>query len=67
MFSLYQHGLSQNKIMLKYIVTIAIDSSIADEWKTWMLTKHIKDVMSTKCFTNFKFETLSEIPSEKKL
>ena len=33
-----------------YIVHIAIDDEIADEWWTWMEEVHIPDVMDTGCF-----------------
>lgn len=37
--------------MILYNVTVNIDHSIETEWLEWMKSKHIPDVMNTKCFT----------------
>ena len=36
--------------MILYNVTVSIDPEIAHEWLQWMRSKHIPDVMATKCF-----------------
>ncbi|MDC3252730.1 DUF4286 family protein [Crocinitomicaceae bacterium] len=36
--------------MILYNVTVSIDVSIQEEWLNWMKSKHIPDVMDTKCF-----------------
>ena len=40
--------------MILYNVTIRVDEDIAEEWLSWMKTKHIPDVMRTGCFTDYK-------------
>ncbi len=35
---------------LQYCVYMAVAEAIAHEWKTWMLTRHIPDVLSTQLF-----------------
>jgi hypothetical protein len=37
-----------------YNVTIKIETSIKDEWLSWMIEKHIPDVMATKLFESYK-------------
>jgi hypothetical protein len=41
--------------MLLYHVTIKIDKAIREEWQSWMLSKHIPDVMNTGLFIDFRF------------
>lgn len=36
--------------MILYNVTVSIDPEIELDWLGWMKTKHIPDVMATKCF-----------------
>lgn len=36
--------------MILYNVTVSIDPQIAEEWLSWMRSKHIPDVMATGCF-----------------
>lgn len=38
--------------MIIYNVTINIDESVHDEWLQWMQTEHIKEMLSTGCFTS---------------
>jgi hypothetical protein len=41
--------------MILYNVTIQVDPSIQQEWLSWMKEEHIPEVMSTGCFTEYKF------------
>lgn len=41
--------------MLLYNITIAVDAQIEQEWKEWMKTSHIPQVMGTGLFMDFKF------------
>jgi hypothetical protein len=36
--------------MILYNVTVSIDPEIGEEWLQWMRTRHIPDVMATRCF-----------------
>ncbi len=38
--------------MIIYNVTLNIDESIHQQWLEWMQNKHIKEVLSTGCFTS---------------
>lgn len=40
--------------MIIYSVSVSIDKSIAEEWKAWMLAKHIPDVMATGSFESYQ-------------
>ncbi|MDA9311992.1 DUF4286 family protein [Vicingaceae bacterium] len=40
--------------MIVYSVTVNIDSSIHEDWLTWMKNKHIPDVMDTGYFTEYR-------------
>ena len=40
--------------MIIYNVTVNIDSSVHDEWLTWMMEVHVPDVMNTGMFTENK-------------
>jgi hypothetical protein len=47
--------------MILYNVTIGIDTDVEDEWKIWMLTTHIPDVMATGMFKKFEmFKILTD-------
>ncbi len=37
--------------MILYNVTINIDTSVEQDWLSWMKETHIPDVMNTGCFT----------------
>jgi hypothetical protein len=47
--------------MIIYNVTIKVDAAIADAWLKWLLDEHIPDVMSTKCFSDFRVVRLIEV------
>ncbi|MFN5334000.1 MAG: DUF4286 family protein [Bacteroidota bacterium] len=47
--------------MILYNVTIQVDPSIQDDWLIWMKEEHIPDVMSTGCFTEFRFWRLVDL------
>ena len=44
--------------MIIYNVTVSIDASVEQEWLSWMRSKHIPDVMSTKAFRECKLSRL---------
>lgn len=46
--------------MIIYNVTLKVDSSIADEWVSWMKTEHMNDVMGTGLFTDCRLCRLLE-------
>jgi hypothetical protein len=46
--------------MIIYSVTINLDMQIAGEWITWMLEKHIPDVISTGYFQGWHMSRLVE-------
>ncbi len=51
--------------MLTYNVTINVDDSIHNKWLKWITSKHIPDVISTKCFTKYiMYRLLSPSPEE---
>jgi hypothetical protein len=41
--------------MIIYNVTVNIDDRVRDDWKDWMLSVHIPEVMDTGFFTEYKF------------
>jgi hypothetical protein len=41
--------------MVLYNVTVKIDHSAHQEWRQWMLNKHIPDVMATGMFADYRF------------
>ena len=41
--------------MIIYNVTVNIEDSVHDEWKSWMLKVHIPDVMNTGFFSRYHF------------
>ena len=47
--------------MIIYNVTIKVDAAIADAWLKWLLDEHIPDVMSTKCFADYRVVRLIEV------
>lgn len=47
--------------MIIYNVTIKVESSIAKQWKNWLLEEHIPEVMNTKCFVDYKVLRLLNI------
>lgn len=40
--------------MFIYNVTIKVELEIADNWLSWMLSKHIPDVINTGYFSDYK-------------
>ena len=46
--------------MLIYNITIKVNNAIAKEWLKWQLEEHIKDIMSTGLFDQYKFFRLLE-------
>jgi hypothetical protein len=40
--------------MIIYNVTCSVDSEIADEWISWMKTKHIPELIKAGLFDNYK-------------
>src|SRR5262245_15619664 len=45
--------------MVKYKVVIDVSTSVESEWKDWMKTKHIRDVINTGCFYDFSFTKIN--------
>lgn len=43
---------------LLYNVTVKVEHGIVDEWKEYMISTHILDVMNTGCFSDFRFTKL---------
>jgi len=46
--------------MIIYSVTVSVEKSIAEDWRTWMLDVHIPDVLATECFTSFSLQKILE-------
>ncbi len=46
--------------MIIYNVTIKVDSSIQNEWLTWLKEEHLPDILNTGCFTNANILRLLE-------
>ncbi len=46
--------------MLIYNITTQITWRIALDWITWMKEKHIPEIMTTGCFTDYRFVKLLE-------
>jgi hypothetical protein len=44
-----------------YNVTIKVEEQIAEAWLQWVLREHIPDVLTTKCFTDYKLVRLLEV------
>lgn len=47
--------------MYIYNVTVKINHLVHHEWLDWMKTKHIPDVMNTKCFVDYEICKLLEL------
>jgi hypothetical protein len=47
-----------------YNVTIIIDHSVHDEWKSWMINVHIPEVMQCNIFRNCKMTKILEDHNE---
>ncbi len=41
---------------LKYLVFVKVDPAVRGEWRRWMHTVHIPDVMRTGCFERCEFD-----------
>ncbi|MEM0952484.1 MAG: DUF4286 family protein [Cyanobacteria bacterium P01_H01_bin.74] len=50
--------------MLVYNVTLKVEKSIIQEWVEWMKGVHIPEVLSTGCFTGYKFLKLISEPED---
>ena len=46
--------------MVLYNVTIVLEPSITEDWKTWMMEVHIPDVMATGCFKEYKMSQVKD-------
>jgi hypothetical protein len=44
-----------------YNVTIKVEQAIANDWLRWILEEHVKDVMATQCFTDYRVVRLLEV------
>lgn len=47
--------------MIIYHVTIKVDAPIASQWLAWLLEEHVKDMMETKCFVDYRVVKLLEV------
>ena len=47
--------------MIIYNITTKVHNSIAAEWLQWLKNIHVKDVMESECFTEYKIVQLLEI------
>ena len=47
--------------MIIYNITTKVHNSIALEWLQWLKEIHVKEVMESNCFTEFKIVKLLEI------
>jgi len=47
--------------MIIYNITTKVHNSIAAEWLQWLKNIHVKEVMESDCFTEFKIVKLLEI------
>lgn len=47
--------------MIIYNITTKVHHSIADEWLQWLRTVHVKDVMESNCFSDYKIVKLLEV------
>jgi hypothetical protein len=48
-------------MMIIYNVTVKVEAAIAENWLQWLLNEHIPDVMSTKCFADYRVVRLIEV------
>ena len=47
--------------MIIYNITTKVHNSIAEDWLQWLKDTHVKDVMESDCFTEYKIVKLLEI------
>lgn len=47
--------------MIIYNITTKVHNSIAVEWLQWLKDVHVKDVMASDCFTEYKIVKLLEV------
>ena len=50
--------------MIIYNITTKVHHSIAAEWLQWLKNIHVKDVMESDCFTEFKIVKLLEVDED---
>ncbi|MFN0081612.1 MAG: DUF4286 family protein [Ferruginibacter sp.] len=50
--------------MIIYNVTTKVRSNIAHDWLQWLKNEHVKEILNTGCFTDFKIVKLLEIDEE---
>jgi hypothetical protein len=51
--------------MFVYSVLVTIKKEIENEWREFMLNKHLRDVLNTRCFTSYKMlRELSETEND---
>ena len=50
--------------MIIYNVTTKVHNSISKEWLQWLKEVHVKEILDTGCFTEFKIVKLLEIDEE---
>jgi len=50
--------------MIIYNITTKVRRDVADEWLQWLKEVHVKDILDTGCFTDFKIVKLLEIDEE---
>ena len=41
-----------------YNVTVSVEPDIRNEWMTWMLNEHLREMLGTGCFLGFRFSEL---------
>jgi predicted ATP-dependent Lon-type protease len=47
--------------MIIYNITTKVNNSIAADWMQWLKNIHVKEVMESDCFTEYKIVKLLEI------
>jgi len=47
--------------MIIYNITTKVHHSIAAEWLQWVINIHVKDVMESECFSEYKIVKLLEV------
>ena len=50
--------------MIIYNVTTKVRSTIANDWLQWLKDVHVKEILDTGCFTDFKIVKLLEIDED---
>ena len=50
--------------MIIYNVTTKVRNDIAGEWLQWLKDVHVKEILDTGCFTDFKIVKLLEVDEE---